>query len=997
MPGVSTPATNTMKKLLLLLSLLFVAAPSHADDNIFPPSAAAKNFVDFDGRGFLINGQRTFIVSGSLHYPRVPRALWRDRLLRMKRGGFNCVQTYVFWNYHEPKQGQFDFSGEKDLDAFLKLVHQMGMYAVVRPGPYVCAEWDSGGYPVWLRFKPGLKVRQENAEFEKYVDRYMEKVMPIIAANQINRGGAVIMVQLENEHPQGWGRDMPNNYFKHLREKALQLGLEVPYFFSGLHHGSDPAGNNPWDSKGRTSPWYTTEFWPGWYDLYGPLDAANLRRFDRGTWKILAYGGNGYNYYMLHGGTNFDSWNDNEDASSYDYAGAIGQAGDLRPIYYRFKRAAWFARSFQEILENSENATSDYKDAATNPKIRVTARKSPAGTLIFLDNNTNEVQETRIKIDGVEYPVAKLAPGQILPVVKDFQLGNDMQIKICTQPLLGVVKQADITSIVAYGSPGKGGVLKIIGDKPEKITRTERVDGNGILVKDVSKSRETSKFDIEFDIPDNCCVLNSQMLKLHTLVMSEEMADRTWFVEKGKDTIAVMGVQFLGEFGSNGANFTATAERSAAPDKLFSQASFAAFSGQTIGHKFFRFEIPNNEVGFTAPTLENWQMRAAGEIAPSFNDADWLKSDTPLPMGADGDYGAHAWYRTTLKAPTAGDYDLRFSGAHDWMGAWVNGQRVEVTGKAGRTAKVTLKAGDNSLAVLTSHLGRPKLFNYLGAMDKVDAKGLTGAVTLTQGEVAPPNAANAVQWRWKSGTASDALAALDVKSNDWPEAKPGEDVFNHKTGAAWFRATLPELAGPNRTLHFESVDDKGTVYLNGQKLIEHEGWDEAFDVPLDAAWKAGGPNIVTVFVENGDGAGGISATSLQAAIPDKNAVYHWKMRGGVGNPEAGPWQPLGPINSAPTFYRASFTTTPPGETGAHPIWRVSLPGLSRGFVWLNGHNLGRYPEKLRVDGLYLPEPWIQRGANSLVIFDEEGNSPSNVKIVVEAAASRVSVALTAVK
>lgn len=985
---------NLLPVALLAASFLMNGALSRADDNIFPPAEAAKSFVNFDGKGFLINNQRTFIVSGSLHYPRVPRALWRDRLLRMKRGGFNCVQTYVFWNYHEPKEGQFDFSGEKDLDAFLKLVKEMGMYATVRPGPYVCAEWDSGGYPVWLKFKPGVKVRQPNAEFEKYVDRYLDKVLPIIAANQINKGGAVIMVQLENEHPQGWGRDMPNDYFKHLQAKALAAGIQVPYFFSGLHHGSDPAGNNPWDSKGRTSPWYTTEFWPGWYDLYGPLDANNLRRFDRGTWKILAYGGNGYNYYMLHGGTNFESWNNQEDASSYDYGAAIGQAGDLRPIYYRFKRAAWFARSFQEILENSENATDDYKNAATNPKIRVTARKSPSGTIVFLDNNTNDSQETKIKIDGVEYPVAKLAPGQILPVVKDFQLTSNMRLKICTQPILGIVKQADVKSIVAYGTPGRGGILKIESVTPKTYTvKTSKEDGAKI---EETTFESKGEVNIDFDIPDNCCVLNSQMLDVHTLVMSEEMADRTWFVENGPDTVAVNGMPFLGDFTFSKDGFVAQAERGASADDKFKFLSVATYFPQTkiIAQKYFRSGFANQDVTFTAPILTNWQMHASPEIAPKFDDKKWLSSEMPLPMGADGDYGAEAWYRTTLKAGAAGEYNLRFSGARDWMGAWINGQRVEVTGKAARTAKVTLKAGDNSLAVLTSHNGRDKLFGYMGSLEKVDSKGITGAVSLTQGDE-PEVKGAPLEWRWKNGGANDNLVAPDLKTDDWPVAKTGEDTFNHKKGTQWYRATLPDIPAP-RVLHFESVDDEAVVYLNGQKLMQHEGWDEAFDVPLDAAWKAGGPNVVAVLVTNNDGAGGMGAASLQTGVPDKNAVRNWKMRGGAGDFSKVKWQQVAETN-APAFFKATFSATPPGETGAHPIWRVTTTGLSRGFVWLNGHNMGRYPEKVPVSGIYLPECWINKGANEIVLFDEEGKVPTNVKIVVEESASRVIVPLTTLK
>ena len=122
--------------------------------------------------------------------------------------------------------------------------------------------------------------------------------------------------------------------------------------------------------------------------------------FDRGTWKIIAYGGNGYNYYMLHGGTNFDYFNSNEDASSYDYGAAVGQAGDLRPIYYRFKRAATFATSFAEVLENSENADAKFQTIASQPKIKVTARQSDAGTLVFLDNPGEAPVETRMQRAG---------------------------------------------------------------------------------------------------------------------------------------------------------------------------------------------------------------------------------------------------------------------------------------------------------------------------------------------------------------------------------------------------------------------------------------------------------------------------------------------------------------------------------------------------------------------------------------------------------------------
>ena len=435
-----------------------------AIDGMFPAAAAAKPFIDFDGRGFLVNGKRTFLASGSLHYARVPRELWRDRLLRMKRAGFNTVETYIFWNFQEPQEGKWDFTGGHDLDAFLKLVKQLGMYATVRVGPYICAEWDSGGFPVWLRFKPGLKVRTDNPEFEAAVDDLYDHMLPIVAANQINHGGAVVLVQLENEDPDGWGTELPNGYFRHLQAKAIADGIQVPYFFSGLHHGGDPGGDNPWASAPRTSPWYTTEFWPGWAVNYGDLNADDLRKYDRGTWKIVAHGGNGYNYYMLCGGTNFETWNDDEVTSSYDYSAAIGESGGLRPIYYRFKRAAYFATSFPGVLEESDNATDAYQSAATNPEIQVTARKSPAGAILFLDNNSDRPVQTQVKgPDGVLYPTAgslTVDSGQIVPIVTEYRLRPDVTLQMAAANILGIASQGATTTLVIYGPPGDPAELR---------------------------------------------------------------------------------------------------------------------------------------------------------------------------------------------------------------------------------------------------------------------------------------------------------------------------------------------------------------------------------------------------------------------------------------------------------------------------------------------------------------------------------------------------------
>jgi len=953
---------------------------ARADDGIFPPAPAATPYINFDGRGFLLNGKRTFIASGGMEYCRVPRALWRDRLLRLKRAGFNCVEIYNMWNFHEPKKGQFDFSGDHDLDAFLKMVKAMDLYAIVRVGPYVCAEWDSGGYPVWLRFEPNVRVREHNPQFEAAVDRYWEKLIPIVAANQINQGGAVIMVQLENEHPQGWGREMPNAYFTHLRDKALSLGLQAPYFFSGLHHGSDPAGNNPWSSAGRTNPWFTTEFWSVWYDRYGQTK-ADADTYDRRMWKVLAYGGNGLNFYMLHGGTNFASWNDDEDTSSYDYGAAIGQAGDLRPTFYRFKRAALFARSFASVLEDSDNATASYQSAATDTNVRVTARQSPAGTILFLDNNGKVPVKTQMKeADGTLFPTSgplTVAPGQILPVVRDYALMPGVTLERAAN-LLGVLQSGSTTTVVAYAPPG------------DQVEMRFRLDAPGTPIGNASVlspdgHTATLRSGTRLDRPQESSFrVGGQRIRV--VAVSAALADRTWFV----DDKVIIGPQFVGGTKTQDGRMSLSTELRTGPvtDGLVYGAE------ATPGHLFpMAPAAPLPAV----PTLSAWQMRRGdGEAQPGFQDAAWKASADPLPMGADGDYGAYAWYRTTINAPKAGTYSLQAATAGDWLSVFVNGRHV-LSGSAKKPVSLTLPAGPSPLAVLTAHYGRAKLFNFLGPIDTVGMKGLAGPVILAAGG---GHGQAIAAWRLKNDNTPDKAAPpTEMTGADWRDAKLGEDAFGGRRGFAWYRTTLPSLPGDHRRLHFEDVDDNATVYLNGKQIKMHEGYGTPFDVPLDAAWRDGGPNELAVLVENTDGTGGINGTvSLETvAAGDETPVQGWKMRGGIDDSTSrAHWTAAtgGMADSAPAFYRTTFNTTPPGETGPHPILRVTTTGLSRGFVWLNGHNLGRYPEKIAVDGLYLPECWQKPGRNELVIFDEEGHNPAQVKLWVEQAASRVVVPMT---
>ncbi len=984
-PSPQRLAENRAALFLLLVSLalgLTGARPARANDHIFPAAPAARSAIDFDSRGFLIRGKRTFIVSAGMEYARVPRALWRDRLLRLKRAGFNCVEMYTFWNWHEPQEGRFNFTGDHDLDAYLKLVHRMGLYAIVRVGPYYCAEWNSGGYPLWLRFKPGLRVREDDPPFEQAVGGFFDRLIPIVAANQINHGGSVILVQLENEDPQGWGTEEPNDYFTFLQRKALALGLQVPYFFSGLHHGSDPAGDAPdLDDAARPNPWFTTEFWSVWYSQYGPRpqDATD---YARRTWKIIAHGGNGYNYYMAHGGSDFGYTNDDEDAASYDYGAAVGQAGDLRPLYYAFKRCAWFARGFQDVLEDSNDASGRYQDDAMNG-VRVTARTSPAGTIEFLDNPGGSPASVVVHAPaggGTPGSVAvTLAPGEIMPVVRDAALVPGVTLRWVPTRVLGVVPQGDTTTLVLYGPAGSPAVLSLSVPPSVKVSLGAGWGASGVA----------EAMSLETTIPDGrptTASLTFGAKRVLVLAMSDALADRTWFVDAGGRSDIVCGPSYVGDVGVEAGHLRLLTER---PWQGATDLPTVVYTPS--GPPLHLGPAPPPPAHPASPALAPWGMRDATLPArPQFDDHAWMASVQPLQMGADGDLTADAWYRTTVNVPTAGQYFLQADGARDRATVYLDGARVG-GGGPGREVPLTLRAGRHSLAIFTASDGRSKLFGDLGPIVNSDPKGLAAPVSLQQGTRTTLSG-----WRTMK-----ALGPGDVKAGPpaadaagWRDYAVGQDAFGNQPGYAWFQTALPASAGTTRTfLRFGSVDDNGTVFVNGTQVASHQGWNAPFDVPV----LAGPAAVLTVFVENTAGAGGLDAPVTFAVVTADAAFAEWRLRGGPGDPLAARgWQPLTAhlTFQGPTFFRTTFNAPPPPAVGAHPIWRVVSTGLGHGSVWVNGHNLGRYPEKIPINGLYIPECWLQPGQNSLVIYDEDGRRPDRVSVAAEAAASRDVTVLT---
>jgi beta-galactosidase len=295
---------------------------------------------------FLLDGKPLQIRCGEMHFARVPREYWTHRLKTIKAMGLNTVCAYLFWNYHEWREGKYDWSGQRDAAQFCRLAQQEGLWVILRPGPYACAEWEMGGLPWWLLKHPGdsfLRTRDE--AFVQPARRWLREVGRVLAPQQVTQGGPILMVQVENEYG-FFGEDL--EYLRVMRQATLDAGFDVPLFqcnptnalrkahipelFSVANFGSDPAAAFKVLASLQQGPMMCGEYYSGWFDTWGaPHRRGEATKAVADIAAMLKANGS-FSLYMAHGGTSFGLWGGCDrpfrpDTSSYDYDAPIGEAG----------------------------------------------------------------------------------------------------------------------------------------------------------------------------------------------------------------------------------------------------------------------------------------------------------------------------------------------------------------------------------------------------------------------------------------------------------------------------------------------------------------------------------------------------------------------------------------------------------------------------------------------------------------------------------------------
>ena len=768
-------------------------------------SASPARTVGYDAHSFLIDGESQILLAASIHYFRVPHQLWADRIAKAKRGGMNTIETYVAWNYHEPSPGTFDFQADRDLDEFITECERQGLYVIVRPGPYICAEWDYGGFPAWLQTLPGVAFRTMNAPYLAAVDSWFDALCPIIVKHLWTNGGNVILVQAENEYANlKWtrGEDMvvDDDYQRYIRDALIKRGVDVPLISCAGHisgtveciNSHHPADSMPeFRKRFPDAPLFSTEFWTAWYDAWGaPHHLRPAADLEYASWRCWAEGGCGYNYYVYHGGTNFGYTPMYLQTTSYDYDAQISETGRLTEKWRACRRVALWAQTFREILTTGTHRR-EIK-ALGNLRVSETATRE-RGSIVFVDNPDRESPAT----GGVfpYLPEVTLAPRSLFAYVHDAPIGASSRY---LSAYVGLVKSdAQVLTAHLMPDPQPGARVYVYGEPGETrevVLFNGYGNGEGVFVTFM-------------DAPQVYACGFSQIIALPSA-----LAGRVFLAEDETDPVIIGSEDVRAHSGS-------FAQVELPPDQechlwsLNADGTLSAISVTTP-------PLP------AVPKLGAWESRAPVDMTSSdYDDSHWRELDdiaeqgnlialniaTLGPAHGSDPYG---WYRAEVRGDDAAgmDANLHFTACSDRLTLFVNGKRVGSSQPPPEDRRTDweasfdfrLEPGRNVLSLLVDNLGLIKGDWQIGKGQEHEKKGVYGAVTLTPSG----QCFQADIRRWK-------FHPLDLPA--FPtEATPGagEAINYHRTT---FTLESPLDSSTPLLIRLEGMG-KGVLWVNGRSL-----------------------------------------------------------------------------------------------------------------------------------------------------------------------------------
>ncbi|MER6394804.1 beta-galactosidase [Kitasatospora sp. NPDC001603] len=723
-------------------AVAFLAGPGSgapaAPAPVGTPTARAPHSVTYDGYSFLIDGRRTYLWSGEFHSYRLPSPdLWLDVLQKMRAAGFNAVSLYFDWGYHSPAPGVYDFTGIRDIDRLLSMADSLGLYVIARPGPYINAEVDGGGFPGWLSTKPGDNRRDE-PRYLAYSDEWQRRIDRIIARHQFTNGtGSVIQYQVENEYfdngPDG------RAYMKHLEDRAKADGITVPLV--GNNNGAFQTGHAALDvdspdsypqgfdcshpatwrgvpdiSRGRLpdKPLGTAEFQGGAFDPWGGpgydkcAELINDRFADVFYKQNIAVGATLQSLYMTYGGTNWGWLGMPQNYTSYDYGAAISETRRLDPKYHQDKLIGYFAQAVAPLTK-----TDPLSAAPTdNARIVDTARANPdTGTQFHVLRHADSTAVTRdsahltVDVGGRSYTVPQ-QPGTALTldgrqskvILAGYDLGK-ARLRYSTSELMTDAAIGDQHVAVLYGDHDSDGETVLHYATRPTVTATDVTATDGAATGGaVTSTWDPTTGDLRLNYRHTGLTrvrITGGDRPLLLLLADTGTAKTFWRQDTAHGPVLLRGSHLLRGAASDGTTLALTGDVGTdGAIEVFGPAGALTWNGTKVStHRTDTGSLTGTvptAAPVTLPALTDWRhTQDSPEARPGFDDSGWRVADrntsnsttgpVTLPVLFADDYGFHTgstWYRgrfTGTGAETGITLTTQSGGGAAASSAWLNG------------------------------------------------------------------------------------------------------------------------------------------------------------------------------------------------------------------------------------------------------------------------------------------------------------------------------------
>jgi len=917
--------------------------------------------VSFDARTLSIDGKRLWIVSGSLHFQRVPRDQWRDRLHKGVLCGLNTIETPIFWNMVEPRPGSFQFEGQSDIVHFVDLCKEFGLHVILRPGPFVGSGWDLGGLPAWLLTTPEVELRTPNQPFLEASGRYFNALAKQLKGFQATTSakGPIIMIQNESQ----WDCDDPEAAPKYLGELARYLreaGFTVPRINANNLWQGVEGEIDGWSGEGdmfatmrqlRTvrplQPTIAIDYGPLRRPIFGreapePIDGHELQRQ---LGEIMSAAGQ-FNIANFCTGTSQGFWGGQAStgepctyAPTHNTADLIDEHGRLTGAMGPVRRLLCFASSFSRVLAHTEPSTPPVViDPSTETSSiqghNVTQLDGTQGTVLFVFSPERSRAGTMnlLMSDGSSLPV-HLGAQRVHWFMLDVSLTPKHHLEYSS--LCALTHTPDM--LVLFGPAGGVGEVSINGTP---------------IVIEVPRGRRPVTVVHE---------------GLSVVVVSEEVVDETFLSAGGE---LFVGVARLDESGEPTPSRGVKTYTRVSPDGATKSIPCRA-PGRDPGSRVPRIGLGGWECVRTDEYTTGLSPRYAGIPGPAG------LTELGVPYG----YG---WYQATIRSGTTRTVKITAPSGADRAQLFIDGQSVGVLGSgpgAERTLPVSLRKGEHDLVALVDNMGR-----ISGGSVMTERKGFCGPLL--------------EHTHFKAGRSSIIEGEpIDVLSFTTPVFGVRRGDATHHKRISW---SFKHLKKSSIFVRIPPVHARIVVVLNGEpvKLL---GIDRRAVIELDDDLTKRGNNtlelalsIDAVSDEHADELAGEVLETLAreiefidggALLTDEKADWSFAKWEPPSESEFEPvtTQRITKIG-APAWWRASFDV---------PELDVALSldtsGLSKGVAFVNGRMLGRYFSATSTGrsvppglALAIPSGWIVEGApNELVVFDEHGASPSKARIVVE--------------